>query len=476
LVAASTAPAQPRRNTPAAPTDPRPNVLFIVTDDQAPWALGHSGHPHAQTPHLDALFQSGAYLRHCLTPTPVCSPARTSIMTSRYGSELGITDWIKPGAEDELGLPPDAPVWPRFLQQAGYQTSLCGKWHLGTQPHQHPTKFGFDHFMGLTTGGTSPKNPQLEVNGQTQRIHGFTVDIVTDEAIRWLRLREDSRPFCLCVHYREPHAAYLPTRNEDWKPFAELDPQVPNPDYPGLDVEKVKRLTREYLACVRGVDRCVGNLLREVDRQGLAENTIVIYTSDHGYNMGHHGIWHKGNGHWILLEPPPGTANVPKGQRPNMFDTSLHVPTAVRWPGVVAPGTVIDQTTSHLDWFPTILEMAGVKLPEGLTLRGRSLVPLLKGRSAEWNNDFYAEYSTHHQSETHMRMYRTPKWKLTRDFNNPGRDELYHLETDPEETRNLIDSQDPAVRQAAADLHRKILENMQATGDPVLETARARSE
>lgn len=154
-----------------------------------------------------------------------------------------------------------------------------------------------------------------------------------------------------------------------------------------------------------------------------------------------------------------------------MYDHSIRVPTAVRWPGVTSPGTVIDETTSNLDWFPTLLEMAGVDLPEDIVIRGRSIVPLLKGQIPDdWDNDFYAEYSTHHQSHTHMRMYRTPQWKLVRDFLNPERDELYNLQDDPAETRNLIGDDSPQVRQVIAELHEKILQRMREINDPVLET------
>ncbi|MCA9054937.1 MAG: DUF4976 domain-containing protein, partial [Planctomycetaceae bacterium] len=197
------------------------------------------------------------------------------------------------------------------------------------------------------------------------------------------------------------------------------------------------------------------------------ERTVVIYSADHGYNMGHNGIWHKGNGHWVLTENPPATENIPAGQRPNLYDNSLRVPTAVRWPGVVAENTVLNETISHLDWFPTILDMAGVKIPESVTQRGRSLVPLLRGETSDWDNDFYAEYSTHHQAQTHMRAYRTADWKLIRDFKNEGRDELYNLRDDPAEAHNLIDSTDPGVKQAIAQLHAKILARMEAVGDHV---------
>jgi uncharacterized sulfatase len=229
-------------------------------------------------------------------------------------------------------------------------------------------------------------------------------------------------------------------------------------------------MMREYLSSVRGVDRNVGRILKTLDELKLADNTIVIFTSDHGYNMAHNGIWHKGNGHWALLEPPAGTKNVPRGQRPNMYDNSLRVPTAIRWPGVIEPGTKVTQTVTHLDWFPTLLAMAGVELPDDLGIRGRNIVPILKGNPPkDWNNDLYAEYSTHHQSHTQMRAYRTDRWKLVRDYLNPERDELYDLQADPEETTNLIASDSPEVKAAIKLLQAKLAESMQATGDKLLE-------
>lgn len=447
----------------------RPNILFILTDDQAPWALGLSGHPHAQTPHLDQLFHSGAYLPNSYTVTPVCSPSRMSTLASRYGTEMGITDWINPKVEPELGLDPESASWPRELMKAGYQTALIGKWHLGLLDHQHPTKLGYGFFMGLRGGGTSPFQPDLEVAGITQKVNGLTTDILTDETIRWLRLYDQKQgPFALSLHYRAPHARWLPVRDEDWAPFAALDPTLPHPDYPDLDVEKVKTMTREYLASVAGVDRNVGKLLTELELLRLADNTIVIFSSDHGYNMGHNGIVHKGNGHWVLRNPPPAIENVPRGQRPNMYDTSIRVPTAIRWPGVIKPATVIEETFSNLDWFPTILAMANVPLDNSITVRGRNFTPLLKGKSIPWENDFFAQYSTKHQSLTDMRMYRTDSWKLIRDYKNPSRDELYNLVDDPAETKNLISSQAAGIQKVIAELDQKLHKKMEAIGDPIL--------
>lgn len=452
----------------SATAKPRPNILFVFTDDQAPWALGLSGHPHAKTPNMDRLFREGAWLQQAYTVTPVCSPSRAALMTSRYGTELGITDWIRPRQEDELGLDRSLPTWPKMLKEAGYTTGLVGKWHLGVRDHHFPTQFGYDYFMGFREGGTKPKDPTLEEIGAEPRVYpGFTYDTLTDQAIDFIREHREG-PFLLSLHYRAPHARWLPQPDSDWSPFKDLDPTIPNPDYPDLDVARVKRMTREYLGSVKGVDRNLGRLMKLLRELKLERNTIVIYSSDHGYCMGHNGIWHKGNGHWVLKKNPPATANIPKGQRPNMYDNSILVPAAVRWPGVIKPGTIVTKPFANIDWFPTILAMAGVKAPEDASLRGRNALPLLRGEKVEWPDDYYCEYSTHHQSHTHMRMWRTKRWKLVRDFLNPGRDEFFDLERDPAESRNLIHSARPDVREGVHELNAKIMARMREVGDPVL--------
>ena len=445
-----------------------PNIVFIMTDDQAPWAIGCSGNDQAVTPHLDELFKSGAYLKNAFTVTPVCSPSRASLLTSRYGSELGITDWINPRREPTLGLAPETPAWPQFLSAAGYKTGLVGKWHLGLQDEYHPSVFGYQTFMGFRGGGNSVKNPKLEKNGEVKVFEGLTMDILTDNAIAFVK-SHTKEPFALSLHYRAPHAPWLPVTEEDGEPYTDREMKVPHPDYPKLDTERVKRMMREYLSSVRGVDRNVGRFLAVLDELKLSDNTIVIFTSDHGYNMGHNGIWHKGNGHWVLTEPPAATANIPKNQRPNMYDNSIRVPTAIRWPSVIKPGTVIEQTVTNLDWFPTLLSMAEIQLPADVKLRGRNIVPVLKGETPEgWDNNLYAEYSTHHQSHTHMRMIRTPKWKYIRDFLDPKRSELYNLQKDPEEQTNLIDDDCEQINAKLMGLSRALMKQMRENNDPVL--------
>ena len=451
----------------------QPNVLFIMTDDQAPWALGLSKHPHAVTPHQDRLFQEGAQLTNCFVVTPVCSPSRTSLITGRYGSEFGITDWINPRNESDLGLDPKTLTFPQLFAKAGYSTGLIGKWHLGTQDRFHPTAFGYQYFMGFRGGGNRPVNPTLEVDGETPKLKGLLPDILTDDAIKFLN-RNQKRPFLLSLHYRAPHSPWLPVADEDWAPFKDLDPILPEPDYPKLNIPRVKKMTREYLASTTSVDRNLGRLMAEVDRLGLRDNTIVIYTSDHGYNMGHNGIFHKGNGHYVLTEPPPATKNIPKGQRPNMFDHSIRVPTAVRWPGVIEPKTVVEETVANIDWFPTLLSMAGIDVPGDASLRGRDVTSVLKGVLKEpWDNGLFGQYSTHHQSRTHMRMYRTPEWKLVRDFLNPERDELYNLKDDPAENHNLIRSESADIQAVIDRLHTQIGRRMVEIGDSIILPASA---
>ena len=444
----------------------KPNVVFILTDDQAPWALGLSGHPHADTPHLDKLFKQGMWLKKAYVVTPVCSPSRTSLMTSRYGSELGVTDWIHPRNEPDLGLNPKTVTWTEAMQSAGYRTGLVGKWHLGVPDKFHPTKTGFDYFMGFRTGGNKVIRPTLEVNGKDQQVDGYTYDILTDDALRFIDRNKD-RAFLLCLHYRAPHTAWLPQPDSDRKPFENLDPKIPNPDFPNLDVERVKRMTRDYLGSVKGIDRNVGRVLKHLDQLQLAENTIVVFTSDHGYSMGHNGIWHKGNGHWALKPAPPVTnPNIPRNQRPNMYDNSIFVPTAIRWPGKIAPNSKLDLPVANLDWYPTLLNLTGVPLPKGETIRGRDITPALLGKDIEWPDVCYGEYSTHHQSKTHMRMIRTSNWKLVRDFLNPERDELFDLKNDPAESRNVIGQKKNAA--VVRELHTQILTRMRAVKDPVL--------
>lgn len=446
----------------------QPNIVFIYTDDQAPTAVGFAGNKELKTPNIDRIANEGIQIPNAFTVTPVCSPSRASLVTSRYACELGILDWINPKTETELGLNPNTVTWMELLQQAGYRTALSGKWHLGTADRYHPTLQGYDEFMGIRDGGCPPKNPVLEIDGHNVKTSGFTVDLVTEHALEFIK-ENKGKPFLSSIHYREPHAAWLPTRDEDWEPYKDLDPTLPEPVHPDLNVELVKKRTREYYASVASVDRNVGRVLDLLDELEIADNTIVVFTSDHGYHNGHHALWFKGNAHWVLNElPPQQYKNIARLRRPNMFDQALRVPTAIRWPDGLKGGRTVPQTMSNLDWYPTLLAMANVELPDDLTIRGRDFTPMLKGLRIAWNNDFYAEYSMRHGAKTDMRCWRTPEWKLMIDFANEGRGELYDLKNDPVELKNLYESQAPQHVEIRKELKSKILNRIKEINDPLL--------
>ncbi|AWB66058.1 N-acetylgalactosamine 6-sulfate sulfatase [Saccharobesus litoralis] len=462
------------KNTSLKDIEP-PNIVFIYTDDQAPWALGRSGNKQALTPNLDKLSSQGMYLPNAYATTPVCSPSRASLLTSQYGYELGIDDWINDnpkaktltGHQFTLGLDTKFETWPEILQQSGYYTGLIGKWHLGKADDYHPKKHGYHEFVGFRKAGAPPDNPQMEVNGVETAHKGLTFDILTDYAIDFIN-KNKANKFALSLHLRAPHYRFLPVAPEDEAPYKNMDMQLPHPDYPGLNLKRGKKLMREYLSSVRGIDRNVGRIMQVLDELNLADNTFLVFTSDHGYNIGLNGIWHKGNGFWLLKNKPKGTENVPGGQRPNMYDPSLKVPTIVRWPNAIKANTENRSTMPNIDWFPTLVSIAKGKVSDNNIVRGKDFLPALLDENTLLSTDYYAAYSTQHQSITHMRMYSDGKYKLIRDFNNQGRDEFYDLVNDPDESHNLLQTQlTPQQKAIVTKLHNAIIDKMRSTNDPV---------
>jgi uncharacterized sulfatase len=426
------------------------NIICIVTDDQARWSLGCYGNKESRTPHMDRLAKDGARFLNAFAATPVCSPSRASFFTGRYGTQVKITDWITPEeAKAGHGLPAEALTWMAILQRAGYTTGLIGKWHLGTLPRFHPTKLGASHFMGFLSGGNSPLNPTLEIDGKERKVNGPLADILTDDAIDFVK-KNRNRPFALTLAFREPHAPYAPTAAVDAAPFKELDPTIP--DFPKLKVKLVKQLTREYYASVHSVDRNLGRLLALLDELGLRENTIILFTSDHGYMIGHHGLIHKGNASWI-------TEGREKERRPNMFDHALQIPLIVRWPGVTRPGTEVKELVSNIDTFASVLGMLKVEPPGNYKQEGKDFAPILRGEKAAWRDAVFAQYDPHVGLKGNMRSIRTARWHLVRQYLKNGQpDELFDLQTDPEELRNLYD--EPSHRELRDQLQKRLTEWM----------------
>jgi choline-sulfatase len=440
----------------------RPNVVFICTDDQARWSIGAYGNSDVRTPNLDRLSRAGVRFDNAFTVTPVCSPSRASMFTSRYSTQFGIEDWINQTIEPNLGLSQSAVLWPELLRGAGYTNMLIGKWHLGSLDEFHPTRQGYDRFFGFRGGGNTPMNPVLEKDGTTTSFTGSLPDLLMDEGLKFLEASRD-RPFLLSVHFREPHAPYAPVPEIDAAVYRDKPLSVP--EFPGVSRPRVVQLTRQYYSSVHAVDRNVGRLLDALDRLDLAKNTIVFFTSDHGYMIGHHGLLHKGNAVWLVEGK--------QGSRPNMFDDAIRVPLLVRWPNVVKPGTVITRVVSNLDIFPTVLEATGIGVPPNLKIEGRSVVPFLTGKAdadalkPPWNDTLFGQYDMKHSQRARMRMLRSTEWKLIRHFEPNVADELYRLSTDPAELTNLIGVHEHG--ETLATLKQSLNDRMKELNDPLAE-------
>lgn len=433
------------------------NLLVIVTDDQGRWAMGAYGNEEIHTPHMDRIAAEGALFTQAFVATPVCSPSRATFMTGLYPTELGITDWISPEqARDGLGLA--AETWPQTLQRNGYQTALFGKWHLGALPQFHPAELGYAHFTGFLDGGARPMDPTLEVDGEDTKLEGPLPDILADRTIDWLE-RHHEHPFLISLHFRAPHLPYGPVPKADSRHYADLDPTVPR--FPGMDEEKVKQSTKAYYASVSSIDRNIGRVLDALDRLELADDTVVVFTSDHGYNEGRHGIDTKGNGQWIA-----GGVRGPK--RPNMWDTSLVVPLAVRWPGIVDPGTRIDHPVSNLDMYRTVLGAVGIPISEDSKARGIDFSPLLRGETLPQREALFGQYDLHNNGLAYLRMVRTDRYKYVRHFHAYMQDEVYDLVEDPGETRNLAGRRPRIDKDVLAELQAKLHAWMVSIDDPLL--------
>jgi uncharacterized sulfatase len=456
----------------------KPNILFILTDDQGSWTLSSQSFPNAHTPNLDKLAAEGVVMRNAFSASAVCSASRAALISGRYPSEAGVMGVVSTGSNN--GIDTSLVLWPEILQDAGYQTALVGKWHLGhTNEYHFPEQNGYHFFSGFLHGAGVSKDPTVRIEGEDTVFKGeYTSDVLTDLAMDYIR-RFGDNPWVLSLHYWAPHAntrfpegfrpaargrSWLPMKEEDLAYWKDMDLVLPDPDFPNLDIDMTKRMMREYYASVHSVDRNVGRILELLEELDLDQNTIVIFASDHGYMMGHHGLWHKGNGRWLTVDnkDPDGKYS---GSRPNLFDLSMRVPIIVRWPGMVEPGSEIEKTVTYMDIYPTLLEMTGTRQPDDLLLRGKSFVPLLKGLDVAWDNTFYAQMSL---TNTKIRCIQTPEWKYVYEFADTTKNELYHLSEDPGECKNLIHSTEPTYIEKSEKLHRMLYQRLKEINDPVM--------
>lgn len=450
----------------------RPNFLFILSDDQGYWSLGSYGNGEVKTPVLDRMAEEGTRFDSFYCASPVCSPARASILTGQMPSQHGVLDWLGGGAVykkdyEALMLPrqlildnlaedvtpdeidPDAPMLPfsltrnfrrymknenvpiaylhaegytDYLARAGYRCGLSGKWHLG---NGIAPQAGFSFWSVIPRGGTPYTMPDWYCDGSVHVGTEYVTDLITDEAIRFLKEQDEKTPFYLGVHYTAPHD---PWRKADhpadiWNLYASCpfdtipnEPlhkdQVmkrPRPDSP----ERLREMAQAYYSSITAMDGNIGRLIDQLRTQGLLENTVVIFTSDNGMNFGHHGIWGKGNGTYPM----------------NLYETSVKIP-CIFW-DARKEGRVVQTPLSHYDLFPTLLDLAGITPEDDGTRPGQSFAALLHGAPEQEREVIVCdEYGP-------VRMIRRGKWKLIWNYlDETG--QLFDLSADPDERHDLI--------------------------------------
>jgi len=464
----------------------RPNIVFIMSDDHAAHAMSCYGSRINETPNLDRIAAEGMLFRNCFCTNSICSPSRATILTGQYEHAHGVRTLA-----DRLDR--SAITFPRLLQQAGYQTALVGKWHLGTNPENRPA--GFDYWIVLPGQGLyhnpvmHEMDPSHPARGVEKTIEGYVTDIITDISLDWLRKRDRDRPFCLLVHHKAPHRHWEPdakhahlyegieipepeTLLDDYQNRAtaarearmrvgvhmnEGDLKQPKPE--NLSERELRRwgyqlYIKDYLRCVASIDDNVGRLLDYLDAEGLAEDTVVIYTSDQGFFLGDHGWYDKRF----------------------FYEESLRMPLVIRFPREIEPGSVCDDMVLNLDFAQTFLDLAGVEPHE--QMMGRSFRPLLRGeRPADWRTSMYYRYwmhLAHHNVYAHYGI-RTLRYKLIYyyaqaldasgaiDDPRPPEWELFDLETDPLEMRSVYD--DPAYAPVVAELKAELRRLRDQVGD-----------
>ena len=378
---------------------PGKNVIVFLVDDLGWKDLGCYGSSFYESPRIDALAGEGAQFTNAYTPNPVCSPTRAAIMTGRYPSRVDITDWIQgmkpknprlvtPQDRDNLAL--EEVTIAEVLREHGYQTFFAGKWHLGDEGH-FPEDQGFDinkggHHRGSPPGGYyAPfNNPTLEDKPDDH----YLTDRLTEECIHFLESRDQEKPFLLYMAYYTVH-----TPIQGWdvydEYFAEKKKALPNGGEPQTRKEhdgltRLNQSDHKYAAMVKALDNSVGRILDALETMGLDDQTIIIFTSDNG-------------GLSTLARIAP-TSELPlRAGKGWCYEGGIRIPTLIRAPGMEATGKKIDTPIISMDFFPTILDLAGLPLKPELHLDGLSLKPLLEGKPLE-DRPLFWHYPHYHGS------------------------------------------------------------------------------
>jgi arylsulfatase A-like enzyme len=399
----------------------RPNIIVVLNDDHGFWALGCYGNKEIRTPNLDRLAARGMRFDNMFCVSPVCSPARASILTGQIPSQHGVHDWIKEGNSTEGGVDylEGQRAYTDILAENGYICGISGKWHLGNSAE--PQK-SFKHWYVHESGGGPYYGAPMFREGKLIHEEKYITEAITDDALGFIdKNAEYNTPFYLSVNYTAPHAPWRDNHPQeivdsyDNCPFESCpqEPKHPNAVVPLGSREDLKG----YFAAVTAMDHNLGRILDKLETLGIENDTLIFFSSDNGYSCGQHGFWGKGNGTFPL----------------NMYENSVKVPTIASHPGTIPEGSVCDSLLSHYDFMPTLLDYLGLEDFENEKLPGKSFASVLKGDQKEIRENvvIYDEYGP-------VRMVRTKDWKYIHRYPY-GPHELYHLAADPDERKNLIE-------------------------------------
>ncbi|HUR57458.1 MAG TPA: sulfatase [Opitutaceae bacterium] len=441
--------------TPMRGADDRPNILFVLLDDLRWDALGATGHPAIKTPAIDRIAKEGMTFRNAFVTTPVCFPSRASFLTGQYTHRHGIKVGKDCGPQSHALI-----TFPLLLQRAGYRSGFFGKWHLGGDTGAPPP--GFDRWVGLKEQGEYI-NPLLNIDGRMERVEGYLTDLLSDQVIDFIR-QPATKPFLAYLSHKAPHAPFTPAERhkalfadmpivrassstDAWegkpvlrRPGVKLNPRDP-------DVTTTDENIRDQLRCIMAVEEGMQRILQTLESTGQIDRTVIVFTSDNGYFWGEHGL----------------------GGKHGPYEEALRVPLLVRYPPLIKAGARTDALALNIDIAPTLLALAGVPAEPGM--QGLSLMPILRGEARAVRTSFLAEFylGTGTARFLTWRAVRDERWKYVRYTGHPEMDELYDLQADPAEMKNLVD--DPAGNPRVPGLQREMA-RLLADGAPASQALR----
>ncbi|MBN2293417.1 MAG: sulfatase [Pirellulales bacterium] len=443
-------------------TKPR-NIILVLSDDHRYDFMGFvNGCPEfLETPHMDRMARDGAYIQNAFVSTSLCSPSRASILTGQYAHHHGVVDNQRP-------VPKGTVFFPEHLQLHGFETAFIGKWHMG-HDHDDP-RSGFDHWVSFRGQGTY-FNPTLNINGQHAQHEGYTTDILTDQALAWLKQKR-SGPFFLYLSYKAVHFPFQPAPRHQGRyekspikyPKTMANTEENYRTQPrwvrerrygihGIDhmqtgpfdndpVPSFDDLYRRYCETVHGLDENLGRVLEYVDKSGLADSTLVLYMGDNGFELGEHGFYDKRDA----------------------FEESIRVPMLVYAPGLIKPGTKLTQMIQNIDIAPTLMQAAACPVPKEAKIDGRSFLPLLAGKNIPWRKKILYEYYWEWNFPATPTIFalRGDRYKYIFYHGVWDCNGFYDLKTDPVERHNLINV--PAYQDQIAEMRKELFDRLEASG------------